>query len=389
MWSSVRTVAFCFLLLSRHWPARPGYGRVLPCVGNPRRAEGKLMTTRHTVCLLGCGPRGEDHLHGFIENPDRFEVLAVCDRDEARANALAEKYGVGKVYADGDAMLGAERPDVFCFATMPDARLPLVELGIRHGVRAIALEKPLALSVAEARAIRDHCDTAGVQWVVSHQQKYGSHYRRVKEIVESGEIGEVRTIHVTAQAWLTQLGTHMMDYAIWLNGGSPVEWVIGQAHGAGRLSDSHPSPDHTCGFFRFANGVRGIAEFGPLAPSFLDDPNLFWVNDSMTAYGTHGYARMILGKGWEAVTRYSGGEVISGEGFFDPRVEQPLYLRDLADWLDDPAIEHPCSGRLSYHGFEASMAFCISSLERRQVMLPLDAMPDPPVFEQLQGVLTA
>jgi predicted dehydrogenase len=72
------------------------------------------MTTRHTVCLLGCGPRGEDHLHGFIENPDRFEVLAVCDRDEARANALAAKYGVGKVYADGEAMLAAERPAVGC-----------------------------------------------------------------------------------------------------------------------------------------------------------------------------------------------------------------------------------------------------------------------------------
>ncbi len=345
------------------------------------------MPARYSVCLLGCGPRGDEHLHGISANSERFEIRAICDKDHGRAKALAAKYGVPRTYADGEEMLAKEKPEVFCFVTMPDLRLPLVQLGIQHGVRAIAFEKPMALSLREARDIHDACEAAGVEWVVSHQQKYGAHYRKIKELAGTGEIGRVHTIHATSEAWLTQLGTHMIDYAIWLNGDARPTGIIGQAHGAGRFADSHPSPDHVCGFLEFENGVHGILEFGPLAPSFLEDPNLFWLNDSLTAYGTHGYARMILGKGWEAFTKSSNGKVISGPGTFNPLEEQPLFMRDLADCLDDDAREHPCCGRLAYRGFEAAMGLCLSSLERRHVSLPIDPIPETPLFKQLKPLL--
>lgn len=77
----------------------------------------------------------------MLANPDRFELAGVCDLEQERVAALARALGVTRTYTDPGAMLAAERPDVLCFATPPAVRLRLVELGVRHGVRAIAFEK--------------------------------------------------------------------------------------------------------------------------------------------------------------------------------------------------------------------------------------------------------
>jgi predicted dehydrogenase len=350
--------------------------------------------SRHTVAIAGCGPRGAFHANGFAQNADRFDVKACCDLDLSRAEALGAKYGIPTIYQDADAMLAAEKPDVFCFATLPKVRLELVELGIKHGVKAIALEKPLATELSEAQQIFERCQEAGIKLVVSHQQKYGAHFQKVKEIVDSGEIGEVTKIHGTALPWLSQLGTHFMDYMLYYNNRSKVRWVVAQAIGTGKLSDSHPSADYVLADMEFENGVRGVFECGAHAPHFVPGNNpwpdiKFWTDSSVTIHGTHGYARVITGNGWQAFTRSSGGKVLSGEGFFNPTYEQPLYIRDLADWLDGKTAHHPCDGDISYHGFQAVMAMYISALERRKVDLPLAEIPQHSLIAELGRQLPA
>jgi predicted dehydrogenase len=347
---------------------------------------------KYRVCLAGCGPRGAFHAEGFLGNPNRFDLVACCDIDAGRLAAFRERFAIPRAYADANAMLAQEKPDVFCFATLPDVRMELVELGVRHNVAAIAFEKPMAQDLAEARAIRDTANRHGIKLIVSHQQKYGPHWQKVKAIVDSGEIGRIEKIHATARSWLSQLGTHLIDYMIWFNGGTQIDWVDGLSHGTAMLADSHPSPDYTFGQVKFANGVRGIIECGAQAPHFIPGDGAFrsqafWFDNSVTIHGTHGYARVITGGGWLAITRSSQGEVLSGEGTFNPSYEQPLYLRDLADWLDDPSRVHPCNGDVSYHGFEASMALYLSTIERRRIDLPLAALPSGSLIERLRAVL--
>ena len=117
---------------------------------------------RYTTVVIGCGPRGGMQAQAVQANPAHFELVAVCDRDAARLRTLAAQCGVGHTYTDAEAMLAAERPEVLCFATPPTIRLPLVELGVTYGVKAIALEKPMALSLAEAKTILDLCSAAQV-----------------------------------------------------------------------------------------------------------------------------------------------------------------------------------------------------------------------------------
>jgi len=323
--------------------------------------------TKYNVALLGCGARGQIHAEAFIENSDRFNLVALCDKNTERLKALSSIVNAPKTYTDVEEMLSREKPDVFCFATQPQIRLKLIELGIKYGVKAIAYEKPMATSLAEAQRIRDLCRKAKVKTIVSHQQKYGSHWQKVKELIDRGEIGKIHTIHATSKGWLLHLGTHLIDYMMFFNKGYRGLWVVGHVHGKERLSTTHPEPDYAMGQIKFENGVRGIIECGPLAP---DQPgeNEFWVNAGVTVYGSEGYAQTILGSGWRAVTKSSG--FVSGVGGFNPAKDQPPYLRDLAYWLDDPARVHPCNGEVSYHGFELMMGICLSALENKKVTIP-------------------
>ena len=55
----------------------------------------------------------------------------------------------------------------------------------------------MALTSAEGLAIKQALDAAGVKAVVSHQHRYGEHYQKVKEIIASGAIGQLRTVYGT------------------------------------------------------------------------------------------------------------------------------------------------------------------------------------------------
>jgi predicted dehydrogenase len=321
------------------------------------------------------------HTRGILANPEHFDLVAVCDMRADRLMALAQQFDIRKTYTDADRMLAAERPDVLCFATLPAVRWPLIELGVTHGVKAIAYEKPMALSLTEAKRMTDVCTAAGVKTIVCHQLKYGAHWQAAWEMVHSGAIGTVHTMHATARPSMLRVGTHLVDIMLWLNDGQRGAWVLGQVHGREAFREDHPCPDHLSGVIQFRNDVRGFLECGTLAPQRLDD-EAFWLDVEVTVYGTHGYVRVGLGRDWQAVTSSSGGMVLSGP--VDMAPQEPRWLHDLALWLDDPQHVHPCNGEISYHGFELLLGMVCSSLERRKVDIPLMSLPTVPVLQQLE-----
>jgi len=345
----------------------------------------------YAVAQVGCGARGKTHLDGWLQNPVRFDVVALCELDETRMRQVAEERSISPaLYTDAEQMLADTRPDVFCFSTQPDVRLSMVELAAKYSVKGLAFEKPMATSIAEAERITRLCRDHGIKAVVSHQQKYLTSLQKVKELIDAGEIGEVQQITASCQAWLAQLGTHYMDYVLWVNGGSRAKWVVGHVHGRELLADNHPSPNFTMGHMVFENGVRAVVEFGKLAASYMG-PECFWVDNRLTAYGTHGYAWGDTDGRWGAFTHCSGGEVIGDEGDgWDVQAAtrlQPLFAADLADWLDDDARPHPCNVEISYHGYEILEGLCISALERRRVDLPLDTSQCVDIFGRMRNEL--
>ena len=335
----------------------------------------------YTVVVVGMGKRGKHHAAAFRANP-RFEVAGICDVDPSKLEG-AEAFGNPKTSTDAAALLKEIKPDVFCFTTMPNLRYELILVGVESGAKLIAYEKPMALSTTEARKIMDLVRRAGVKTVVSHQHRYGEHYRKTKEIIASGAIGRVHTVYGQATGWMLHMMTHLVDYLRWFNNNVDAEWVMAQASGRGKLTDPHPSPDYIAGFIHFANGVRGIVECGAGAPD-VPEVDYWWRKARLGAQGTEGFAEVLTGGGWRAITRDSGG-VIGGPGSMNYDLDMPPYIADIAAWLDNDAAVHPCNGEEAFKGFEIMMALCRSVVERGQIALPL---PDgPPEIEALAKVI--
>jgi predicted dehydrogenase len=339
-------------------------------------------TRRFRVVIAGVGKRGMHHADAFAKN-GRFDLVGLCDINRERLAAAGRQFGNPATSVDVASLLRDLRPDVFCFCTLPDVRLEMIRLGVDHGAKLIAYEKPMATSTREALEMMKLVREAGVKTVVSHQHRYGTHYRKVKEIIASGAIGRVHTVYGMATGWMLHMLTHLIDYTRWFNDNAEAEWVVGQASGKGKFGDNHPSPDYVAGLIHYANGVRGIVESGEGAPD-VPEVDAWWRKARIGAQGTEGFAEVLTGSGWRAVTRDSGGAMF-GPGNMDYAHDMPLYVQDIADWLDDPARIHPCNGENAFKGFEIMMAICRSAIARGKVKLPLE--PGEPELESLARLL--
>ncbi|MCD6289039.1 MAG: Gfo/Idh/MocA family oxidoreductase [Anaerolineae bacterium] len=324
------------------------------------------MGEKYRVVVVGLGKRGMHHATAFHAS-DRFEVVGICDIDTSRLEAAAAQLGNPRTSTDAATLAKELKPDVFCFATLPNLRLDMIRIGVESGAKLIAFEKPIALSSAEAMEIKKLLDDNGVKAVVSHQHRYGEHYKKVKEIIDSGALGRIHTVYGTATGWMMHVLSHLIDYMRWYNDYAEAEWVMAQAAGRGKLSDIHASPDYIAGVIHFANGVHGIVECGAGAPD-VPEVDYWWRKNRIGAQGSDGFAEVLTGGGWRAVTKTGSS---SGEGNMDYAHDMPPYVQDIAEWLDDDSKVHPCNFDSAYKGHEIMMAMCRSVLEGGQVALPL------------------
>ncbi len=329
---------------------------------------------RYTIAQIGCGDRGKIHIKGFLANEKRFEYVGLCDLDESKRNAAAADYHIkAPLYTDAEKMLAETKPDILCFVMPPHTRLKMVELGVKYGVKGILMEKPMATSLKEARAIADLCRQNGVKATVCHQHKYIPSMQKLKAIIDSGDIGQIGKIHVNARAWMAELGTHYLDYALWAAGGPAGKWITGHVHGRYKLTSSHPSADFGSAVILLDNDVRLYFECGYLSEQNLTDDE-FWLDDRLTVYGTHGFVWAEANGAWQAVTKSSGGELLHGQ--YRPWVEymddmQAMYTRDFAEWMDDDTKIHPSNLEISYRGYEMLEAVYLSALDHSRIDLPI------------------
>jgi predicted dehydrogenase len=339
------------------------------------------MPEKYTVAIAGLGKRGKVHADVFTR-VGRFQVVGLSDVDESRYSDAAALCGAPPFFADAGEMLRATKPDIFCFCTPPTVRLPLIKLGVDNGVKLIAYEKPMATNMTEAIRIRDLLRSAGVKSVQSHQRKYNIQFRKAKEVVDSGALGRIHTIHGTGTGWMMHLATHIADYIRWFNNDAEAEYAIAQACGREKLTDNHPSPDYIGGFVQFANGVRGIIEVGSLAPD-VPEVDYWWRKVRFIVQGTEGFVEVHVGGGYRALTKSRGYEA-SDEGTWDTDSEQVPYIEDIALWLDGTK-HHPCDGEGAFKDQEIMCALMRSAAQRRKIDFPLGL--GEPELEALEKVL--
>ena len=291
---------------------------------------------RYSVVQIGLGARGITHLKGFQNHQARIEIAGICDLQPERVEAVGNQFQIPQErwYRSAVEMLEKLQPDILSFCTLPDTRLELVQLAARTEVKAVCMEKPMATSLSEAKEMTEICKEHHIKAVVCHQHKYLKNFQILEKILKSGELGTIERINAECQPWLSQLGTHYMDYAIWANSGIGPVSVVGHVHGKGLLSDSHPSPDYFLGEAVMANGVRSTLQFGYFSKKFhshAEDyqasvyPIDFWEDDRLTVYGSTGYAWAECSGSWGAFTAATNGSILSGkENGFRDELEHPI-----------------------------------------------------------------
>lgn len=132
------------------------------------------------VAVIGAGRMGRHHARTYRKMP-QSRLVAVVDADLDRAEALCEDYG-GTPYADLDAMLAEHDGLVAATVATPtrhhaDAARPLIERGI-----ACLVEKPLAPSAHEARALAKLADRHHVTLQVGHSERYNPAVRALLDL---------------------------------------------------------------------------------------------------------------------------------------------------------------------------------------------------------------
>ncbi len=139
--------------------------------------------------LVGCGFFAQNHLHAWADlRAEGVELVAVCDRDRAKAEQAAAHFGVPAVYDDAEALFARERLDFVDIATRMDTHLALVTLAVRHGVRTI-VQKPFAPDWDACVAMVEAARAAGVPLAVHENFRFQAPMLRVRDVLASGAIG--------------------------------------------------------------------------------------------------------------------------------------------------------------------------------------------------------
>ena len=147
------------------------------------------MTRQLKGAVIGCGFFAQNHLNGWADI-EGVEIVAVCDRDAGKAEAMRERFGIARVYSSAEAMFAAETLDFVDIPTTMETHEALVGLAVAHGVATI-VQKPFAPDLDACRRMVAAAKAANVPLMVHENFRFQHVYRAVKRIIDSGEIGDL------------------------------------------------------------------------------------------------------------------------------------------------------------------------------------------------------
>ena len=150
--------------------------------------------------FIGLGGMGNTNLADFMRCPE-VEIAAVCDVDESRRLAAAERAGGCEAYSDYRRIIDRSDIDVVVIST-PDHWHALPSVHACEAGKDVYCEKPMSLTIKQGRAMVEAARRYGRVTQVGTQQRGGTHFQRAVEIIQSGALGRVSL----ARTWIIGQG---------------------------------------------------------------------------------------------------------------------------------------------------------------------------------------
>lgn len=231
--------------------------------------------------LIGCGRIAANHVKAVADND--LEFVAMCDIDSSKFDVMLERancedYPEAERYLDYHQMLD-EHPEIELVAIATESgKHAEIALDCIDAGKNLIIEKPMAMSIADAEEIIRRADEKGVKVSACHQNRFNVAIQQLRKAVEAGRFGKLShgSIHVRWNrskdyydqapwrgTWEQDGGTlmnqciHGIDLLRWMMGDDVIE-VYGATRQ--RFHDYLEAEDVGVAVVKFANGAIGTIE---------------------------------------------------------------------------------------------------------------------------------
>lgn len=227
---------------------------------------------KYGIVVIGCGHIGCQHLEDIYYR-DNVTVIAAVDTCPETARSAARKYGALEYGTDYRPFLRDGRVDIVIIATYASSHLAILE-DCLAAHKHVLCEKPIATNLEDGQAFCEAVKHSAQKVLVAHILRYNRSYRKIREIVQSGEIGGLRVIRMVqnhhAMDWnryrrlledcppIVDCGVHYFDVMQWVTGARIVE--VGGF--GGRIERDTGCPNYGLVTVRLSDGCIGYYEAG-------------------------------------------------------------------------------------------------------------------------------
>jgi len=190
--------------------------------------------------ILGCGFWSQFQLGAWTET-EGAECVALYNRTVSKARKLADRFDVPRVYGDPEELLRKEKLDFVDIITDVDTHAMFTEMAVRHGIKNVICQKPMAPDYETAKHMVKICRDAGVNFYIHENYRWEAPIRKFREILDSGIIGKPFKARVSFLSGfpvfknqpflaelehfiLTDMGSHVLDVTRYLFGECSELW---------------------------------------------------------------------------------------------------------------------------------------------------------------------
>ena len=145
--------------------------------------------------FIGCGEVTEKKSGPAFNEVPGSQVVAVMSRSEKKARSYAERHHIRKWYTDAQELIDDPDVNAVYIATPPSSHATFAIMAMKAG-KPVYVEKPLAASYNDCIRINRISEQTGVPCLVAYYRRYLPYFQKVKEIIQSGGIGDVINVQV-------------------------------------------------------------------------------------------------------------------------------------------------------------------------------------------------
>ena len=154
------------------------------------------MSRKINLAVIGTGRMGSVHVANIVNKVPEANLVAICDIRLDVAQAVADRWGITRVVQDYHELLADETIEAVLIATTTSTHAEVIKDCAKAG-KHIFCEKPIALDLARIDEALEAVELAGVKLQVGFNRRFDKNFQRVKEIVQSGELGRPCMLKIT------------------------------------------------------------------------------------------------------------------------------------------------------------------------------------------------